>query len=485
MNAWNWDPCNNFLGKLILLDIPPELKTNGVRELSISRNDELQLTLETISPASLQEKEEKHPLGTIHTNDKTILLDFHGGQAILKGVHRTKSSTRFADPLGTTKNTYNFHSVEYKHSPAERPDFTVDHIANLPQHYFWPHSSRAIEENTHTLKFSQIPSLNIRLRNKTDNLQRKCLHLNLGGQEVVIGIQGESSGLIKNPGYILYIGDPSDQIRERIRNALSFTFGAPLIYFGSSAHTQQGNITSTNSCTPHTVSGNAWRITPLPPAPITEEGEVSNILSPEYIQHVATGFFSNDHNYNLSRLPWRLWYAESAPYFMRPAYYGALIEGIQTAYIESNPSTISNTITTKPEFNRSRKILSRYLSSLDLDELQLKLFTDKLNGANKAPQRIISERFFKNLNLELGQLEITAWNKRNDAAHGNEIPQGAEINFIRETKILKIVLNRIILQLTEGSDFYIDYFTLGHPIRRIESCIGETDAPTDPNQKCK
>jgi hypothetical protein len=45
------------------------------------------------------------------------------------------------------------------------------------------------------------------------------------------------------------------------------------------------------------------------------------------------------------------------------------------------------------------------------------------------------------------------------------------ISLIRELKILKIILHRVLLQIVDGSDYYLDYYSLGNPIRRIRECI--------------
>ena len=51
--------------------------------------------------------------------------------------------------------------------------------------------------------------------------------------------------------------------------------------------------------------------------------------------------------------------------------------------------------------------------------------------------------------------------------HGGERNPDSFIPTIRKTKLLKIILHRIVLKLTGASDFYYDDYSIGHSIRKV------------------
>jgi hypothetical protein len=71
------------------------------------------------------------------------------------------------------------------------------------------------------------------------------------------------------------------------------------------------------------------------------------------------------------------------------------------------------------------------------------------------------------IGITLGQVEAAAWKRRNVAAHGGEVDLDSVIPTIMETKLLKIILHRIVLKITGASDRYYDDYTVGHAIRNV------------------
>ncbi|WEH93105.1 hypothetical protein PYR76_15865 [Acinetobacter soli] len=57
--------------------------------------------------------------------------------------------------------------------------------------------------------------------------------------------------------------------------------------------------------------------------------------------------------------------------------------------------------------------------------------------------------------MSLSDNEKTAWQQRNDAAHGNDI---TDINQAwKNTLILKELLNRFLLKILTSSNYYVSY----------------------------
>ncbi|MGB1311740.1 MAG: hypothetical protein ACPG47_11030, partial [Leucothrix sp.] len=79
--------------------------------------------------------------------------------------------------------------------------------------------------------------------------------------------------------------------------------------------------------------------------------------------------------------------------------------------------------------------------------------------------------FLESLDLKLSDLEKSAWKQRNNAAHGNEVEEGSQIQLIRETKVLKVIFHRVFLKIIIGSGHYYDYYSIGFPVNELSECI--------------
>lgn len=470
MNLWEWEDLEESLEELLLSLEYSEIIPEKISSFSLKRNEEQRIVLTTQSVAG--RKPEEVILGRVYKNESKVSLKSPYGEGVLRGVSHLRTETDYLDHSSTpTKTTYEIQSIEFKHKTERITTHTIDYIANLPDHFIWPNGYTDEVTHTKTRSYMGAPSVELRTTKSKKNLVRDSLRLRIGEIEIVIGRSKTGRDGVERPGYILYTGQTDVTYRRRIQDCLSFAFGTPLVHFGHSSHCKDGYITELASISPNTVNGRAWSIASAPPAPITDGRGSTNILNEDLFQRVAKGLFDNIESYNLDRLPWRLWHADTSPYFMRPAYYGALIEGLQNKYIEDTKNKISSTIIEKGEYRKIRPTLLKLLSKQIVDQKAKELFIEKINSGNTASLKIISQRFYSTLNLTLGDLEISAWNKRNDAAHGNEISEDDQVMFIRETKALKVMLNRIILRITNGSDDYIDYFTYNHPSRPLNEAI--------------
>lgn len=76
------------------------------------------------------------------------------------------------------------------------------------------------------------------------------------------------------------------------------------------------------------------------------------------------------------------------------------------------------------------------------------------------------ERFYSEIGLNMGPLEKEVWMNRNRAAHGSGNSNDG-IRLIRENKVLHVIVNRIVLAVANIGGDYTDYYTIGHPVRRL------------------
>lgn len=187
---------------------------------------------------------------------------------------------------------------------------------------------------------------------------------------------------------------------------------------------------------------------------------------------MATSLFDIYESYKLQNVFWNYWHAKAAPIHMAAAHFGAAIESLQRTYYkntnkESQLKIISNT----EAWDEIHKKINKIIDESEIPEYEKLISNNKTKGLNNAPQSIISEKFFQDLNLTIGPLEKRVWSQRNKAAHGGGIKDGEESKTFSENKILMMLINRIILSFNNHNKYYYDYYTLDRPIKKITDSI--------------
>ena len=134
-------------------------------------------------------------------------------------------------------------------------------------------------------------------------------------------------------------------------------------------------------------------------------------------------------------------------------------------------TSVKTSILDKAPWDDFSKKIAACISSLDVTSGQKELLLNKVQNLNSVPQGIVMERFLDALGIRIDVIEKSAWKNRNRAAHGDEILQDDFVKIIRENKALMILMNRILLAIAHGSDFYYDYYTLGHPTSSLADRI--------------
>ncbi|MDU9031738.1 hypothetical protein NHG95_01135 [Pseudomonas corrugata] len=472
MDIWDADPLANFIGLRSSSLSPNELLPKKINLIKLTRDTDFNIIMEISSPEGDNPRAKEVPLGTVSITDNSIDLSSPYGTGSLHNVSLLGGRTDLSSINKETATQTKFHvqriNFNYSAFPAE---YTIDQIGNLPDHYIWPNGTHDLMSGQHTITFNIDPPIEVNIAfPRIDAFSNNCAKF-LFGDQIAIIAKTDSTALTGRlrPGVIYYPGNPDDDTREKIRASLSFAFGLPLVYFSTSFFRQNGKIVSFQSTTPSTMGGKAWSVISQPFAPIATQG----FLDIHLLQKLAQSFFNNYGPLNLREFLFQLWHAEISPPYMKAAYYGSMIESIQKRESKKLDTKINSTIIEKSAYKKSAKLLVRFIQKQDIPEEAKALFMSKIQNGNSVPQRVLADRFYTALGLNIGTLELSAWDKRNDAAHGNEQTPGLEIENFRSIKILRIILARILLKIIEGSSNYIDYYTFNHPIRNLADTITE------------
>jgi hypothetical protein len=101
-----------------------------------------------------------------------------------------------------------------------------------------------------------------------------------------------------------------------------------------------------------------------------------------------------------------------------------------------------------------------------------KILTNKIRNLNATPQTMLTTNLMKSLGgLALGLGEEKALRIRNISAHGKD--EEVDVEWIRDLKLLRVRFHRMVTAMTDASDRYYDYFTIGRPSRGLSEAIPE------------
>lgn len=362
-------------------------------------------------------------------------------------------------------------ALEWIAPPGREPCYTIEWLENMSGSYIWPDN---IEDKTtgdrkrifRSEKCEIILSQSI----NSGGGSRSCAHISVEGFDLFIG--GLSKNKIENindPGFILYKGIPSEDVRSKIRNCLSFSLGMYLIYLGCTSFCEQWEVVSYKAVSANALCKNDHRLNAMPPAPLGSKWLWE--VTPEMLERMVASLCLNYDSYNLRSAFWAYWHAIAAPVHMASVHFGAAIESLQAVFIQNPARPVEKGILDDASWNDLSKKMEGCISALDVPVKEKEILTNKLKNLNSAPQSVIMNRFLNALEIRIDVIERSAWNNRNRAAHGGEVHEGNVVTIIRENKALMILMNRILLAIVRGADFYCDYYTLGHPTSRLADPI--------------
>lgn len=444
---------------------------------SITRNAELKLILETTSEGDSATNLIPVPAGTVdRANNQVKFEGRFGAISIARGVipFSWKESWSQAVNRREKREKSSVHALEWTARSANESHYMIEWFENMSGDFLWPDliNERTTEE---IQRIFRSPKTEIVYSSHAETKRggRTCVHLSVEGFDLFIGTSHNiNAENISHPGYILYKGNPSEDVRERIRDCLSFSLGMHLIYLGYTCFDEQWAPVSFKAVSAYALSKNDIRSISMPPAPLGFEYEGE--IAAELLERMVSSLYLNYDAYNFRSVFWAYWHAVAAPVHMSAVHFGAAIESLQSTYFKNPAVPINKFILDKTSWDKlSEKLdeLEDIIAALDVPLLGKGILSNKLKKLNTAPQDVILSRFLEALKIKIDEIEKSAWKNRNRAAHGGSISEKNSIKVIRENKALRVLMNRILLAIVNGSDSYYDYYTLGRPISYLADSI--------------
>jgi hypothetical protein len=276
-------------------------------------------------------------------------------------------------------------SIEFVSETYKNSEYIVEFIDNIPINHFWSDTV-----DTEITKQTNIKIGNIKIEQIPENSFSfvRCLNLKIDNQEVYLSRNEEKSGKEYTNGTVLYKGNPSKELRDKIRNILSFFIGRILILLEESNYDIDWNITYFKAYTPHnTMNSRAFKINTILPLPLNNELNNKKIDS-KVLSKYLTSFFYNYDLCDFNHISWLYWHSQCSALHTKCGELGATIEALQKAYIENNKIGWSNAILDKSDFREFKKDSIKIIDKLNISEENKETLKDKL-------QSIISKNNFK------------------------------------------------------------------------------------------
>lgn len=406
----------------------------------------------------------KYPPGTIKQNNETVILKSHGDIEIkLIGVqpYQKTESYNHIEQTNTFIEKSKVHQIYKYIKKQSQNDSQIEYLSNINNDYLF--SDYLIK---HTI-------LNINYSINKFNINQNKTSFNSDGNAIEIIIQDIKLYFIClkkneciNDAVIIYEKVQSEEVRRKIRNCLSFCLGRQLQYMGYLI------IDNENRPVEYFYQSNYSKVNlnsyiTLMPTPLSQ---YRNKIERDTINKLINALFNSYDKYNLQHVLWIYFHALDAPLHIAGAHFGACIESFQSAYIAAHSDVFSSKLIEKNKWKSLKYQLTEILDNSDISEPELSIFKNKIEQLNQTPKSILTKRFFEHINININTIEISAWKERNNAAHGKYSDE--IIVQIKQIRILRCLLHRILLKATNGSDFYFDYYSIGFPIREISTSIG-------------
>ena len=479
MNTWQWEMFEDIVNPVHgLLSVTPGPLCAPIEELSIRRNEDRELVLSTTAQKGAERSAIDYPAGTVRRNEDTLEFTTSTGfTGVARGVTiqnwgRTLDAT---GEWGPTREDGWLHSLTLTSQRGGEGLYTIEWLENFPADSFtWPSGisdkilsteSRVVGRGSDAITLEKINKL------KAGGGDNHCVSLKVSNIELYLSsatLGLEKKQLIK-PGFIIYKGAPDQDIRNKIRNCISFALGSFLVYLGCTVLDGELEPVSITAVNADRLLDRVSKVGVLPPAPL--ERRYEREVDQQALSRIVNGMYAKYDDLHLEQLVWAYWHAVCAPAHIAAAHFGAAIEALQDAYMNACGSEYqTKLITDKEKWRELQTHLIEAIRAAALDSDAEFILLNKISGLNSVPRSKLSEQIFERLRIRLGEHEERAWRQRHLAAHGDVMDEDP-IAIIRETKLLRLIFHRILLKVTSGSDTYRDYYSLKFPIRRLEEPV--------------
>jgi hypothetical protein len=432
--------------------------------------------------------------------EDTIGQTKFGDSVRIKGV-LLRSSNNLSHPFETEINSFSIKAKvdELEVVQCELPIVThIEWIVNFSiNNYTFTRYTQRKQSIVFTRERSGGDRLqrNLLTRNDRGNLDHFGCECTVGDKRwlLLVGqVPEEISSTEYKPGFIEFynLNDciPSEDTKRIILAALSFTLGRQIASVGSTSLAEDGDRVSYSTKTVCLLGEqSAYRQPSYPPTQLSlpDYDHLEGVLDEKKVSKIISAVATKMEELNLEYPLFLVWLGQNSPREVRAAHLGAAIESLRDSYCEKNlrtnllPPNLWKEIM-KPllieAFDNAQKKLEENLQISS----EVNILRNKLSQLNDKSSNMKYDDFFELISLKNGKVEKAALRERNKPAHGTRYLPDQYPGLSITTDALYTLFNRIVLKLTDASDYYIDYSTYGHPVRHIDEPLGGPEGDGKP-----
>jgi hypothetical protein len=474
MYSWEWEDFEDIIKthQTVISD-PGPLKT-PIRSFVIERDAKLSLVMQTRGPQDAKGGAPVPPPGTVrHNTDAVTFASDMGLRLVAEGVQPNAERTKYHDDpaIGELKQDSSVYRLKGSVYPYDRvTKYVIDWLANLDSVFHWPDNIEDTAEAKKTRKFGSDPNGPvISASNPSGGNGWRCVQLTVDGYTLFLCCSEKNIAKhIDRPGYILYLGSPSDEFRNKVRRCLSFALGIYLVYLGYSSFCENWELIHFEAVSAYSLGGKAFDLSAMPPSPLGFKWEWE--IDRDVLSRAVNALYSNYEALNFGTVSWAYWHAVAATPHIAGAHYGAAIESLERAYLKTIGTKVRRALLDEQPWSAIQKELKSCITQANLNAEVAKILRNKISKLNEAPQSVVTDNLLSSLGLTFGDQESRAASQvRNKSAHGKD--DEVDIEWIRNLMIVRIRFHRMLLAMTSASDYYYDYFTIERPTRGLAESI--------------
>lgn len=473
MKDWQWESFEKYINEEHFNIRESDCLAFPTESIFIKRNRMLDLVIETKCREGVKSISASYPPGTIRQSlDNAILESSSGCLVNLSGIVIKEMKINLVIKEDNTNELLHeyasVHKIFCQMKKENEGKYLIEWLGNVDDmHYKLPDLIDEEIESTQRMILGKNRNILILEASKKEFGGRwGCINFSVDGYELYLGVCKNSSlEKEKMPGFILYKGVPSKEVREKIRICASFVFGRPFIYLGHTIFDYNWQAVSFEAISPYNdMEGRAFDLITSPPAPLWDTHK--NWINREKFSYMVNAIYKKYDECDFRHVSWLYWHAISAPLHMAGADFGATIEAIY------KPFNLSQTLMPEDIWNSLKDHLLKAIAEKNIAKEDLSILVNRIkSNLNQAPKDIVAKKFLATLNISLSDLEGKAWLQRNKGAHGGVPNNENYIDAFKKTKILQVLCNRMVLSITDASNNYIDYHTVNFPIKHLQEPI--------------
>lgn len=277
---------------------------------------------------------------------------------------------------------------------------------------------------------------------------------------------------------------PTPEERKKINEIVSFLIGRQLISIGYTKYNKKGKVIEDFVNSPQISEGIHLQElckSKFYSSPVNTLGDGTFHNLRIYFRELIPNYLALRDDLNLNEVLGKYWLSKAIPNEAEIIILSASLELLFNSWYNSkNSKSQGNFLSRKKFLEAFSEELDSIKNKLDNVNWQFpdfkKRFYNKIDNSNQMGFNASIHFFFKEIGLNIGEIEKKAIQCRNNPVHGHILKTNEVDELIKMTLAYRTLVNRTILKILGYKREYIDYYRAIDPIP-VEEYIRHIDEP--------